>query len=111
MCRLSRTRKEIGAVMETAGLAGRRLLCPAPTSFPEADTARSVIFPACMAYAVFLRILHQSLPLHVLCHTLAQEGVAASFITCSNMYIALHRVLLFRNYRLHFKSDRAKIFR
>lgn len=64
-----------------------------------------------MAYAVFLRILHQSLPVHVLCHTLAQEGVAAFFITCSNMYIALHRVLLFRNYRLHFKSDRAKIFR
>lgn len=109
---LSRTRKEIGAAMGTAGLAGRRLICPAPTSFPEVDIQpRSVIFLACMAYAVFLRILYQSLPVHVLCHTLAQEGVAASFITCSNMYIALHRVLLFRNYRLHFKSDRAKIFR
>lgn len=72
------------------GLAGRRSHCSVPAGLPEVDVRPAlIVFSAGPADAVFLRILHQGLPIcHVLCYTLAHEGYGLlSFSCCSQLQL------------------------
>ena len=74
----------------TPGLTGQRARRSVPAGLPEVDVRPAlVVLPAGTAHAVFLRILHQGLPIcHVLCYTLAHEGYSPlSFSCCSQLQL------------------------
>ena len=59
-----------------SGLAGQGRHTSVPALPPEIDVRPAlVVLPTGAADAVFLRVLHQGLPIgHVLCYTFAHEG-------------------------------------
>ena len=67
----------IRMAVRASGLAGEGRHTSIPTLLPKIDVQPAfVVLPAGTANAAFLGILHQRLPVcHVLCYTLAHEGV------------------------------------
>lgn len=65
-------------------LAGQRCHAPIPPGLPEVDVRPAlVVLPTGSADAIFLRVLHQGLPIcHVLCYTLAHEGYGPLSLSC-----------------------------
>ena len=74
----------VGMAVRPPGLAGQGLRRSIPAGFPEVDVRPAlVVLSAGPADAVFLRILHQGLPIrHVLCYTLAHEGYGLLSSSC-----------------------------
>ena len=74
----------VGMAVRPPGLAGQGLRRSIPAGFPEVDVRPAlVVLSAGPADAVFLRILHQGLPIcHVLCYTLAHEGYGPLSSSC-----------------------------
>ena len=66
------------------GLADQGFCSTIPASPPEVDIRPALVkLPAGTADAVFLRVLHQGLPVcHVLCYTLAHEGYGPLSSSC-----------------------------
>ena len=66
----------VGMAVGPSGLTGQRLRRSIPACFPKVDVRPAlVVLPAGSTDGIFLRILHQGLPIHhVLCYTLAHEG-------------------------------------
>ena len=74
----------VGVVVWPPGLAGQGRHCPIPAGLPEVDIRPAlVVLPAGTADVVFLRVLHQGLPIcHVLCYALVHEGYGPLSLSC-----------------------------
>lgn len=74
----------VRVVVRPPGLTGQGRRASIPAGFPKVDVGPAlVILPAGTADTVFLRVLHQGVPVcHVLCDTLAHEGYGPLSYSC-----------------------------